>query len=38
MQGFWHDKRGTGRSRTQGPLRYVAHAEMIEDVAADSGS
>ena len=25
-------------ARTQGPLRYVVHAEMIESVAADSGS
>ena len=25
-------------ARTQGPLRYVVHAEMIEDVAADSAS
>src|SRR5262249_2574480 len=25
-------------ARTQGPLRYVVHAQMIEDVAADSGS
>jgi len=25
-------------ARTQGPLRYVVHAEMVEDVAADSAS
>jgi len=25
-------------ARTEGPLRYVVHAQMIEDVAADSGS
>jgi len=25
-------------ARTQGPLRYVVHAEMVADVAADSGS